>query len=103
MLRLLGLLFICLGATAAALDWSDRGAEGFSFASLGSFWFRLHKDSLIGFQSGIENRVQPGLWESISAALQWPAAPTLGALGMAFLVLGMLLRIRAASKRAKRI
>lgn len=59
MLRVLGLLFIGLGATAAALDWSERGEDGFSFGSIGSFWFRLHKESLIGLQSGIENRVEP--------------------------------------------
>ncbi len=103
MLRVLGLLFIGLGATAAALDWSDRGEGGFSFSPIGSFWFRVHKESLIGLQSGIENRVDPGLWQTISPILQWPAAPTLGAIGILFVVLGMLLKIRAASKRAKRI
>lgn len=103
MLRVLGLLFIGLGATAAALDWSERGEDGFSFGSIGSFWFRLHKESLIGLQSGIENRVEPGLWEAVASVLQWPAAPTLGGIGLGFLVLGMLLKIRAAARRARRI
>ena len=104
MLRVLGLLFIGLAATAVALDATGR-EEGapFGFSSIGDFWFALHRESLIGLQSGIENRVDPGLWAAVSPALHWPAAPVLGGIGLGFLALGMVMKIRAAEKRAKRI
>ncbi len=103
MLRILGLLFVGLGATAAALDFTAQREGGFEFTSLGGFWFKLHKESLIGLQSGLENRVQPGVWEALEPALHWPAAPTLGGLGVALIMLGMFLKVRRAERRSRRI
>ena len=103
MLRILGLFFIGMGLTAAALDFYGRGEGGFAFSPIGKFWFDIHKTSLIGLQSGLENRVSPELWETIAPVLDLPAAPVLFGIGVAVLVLKALLKIRAANKRAERI
>ncbi|SET72874.1 hypothetical protein [Oceanicella actignis] len=104
-LRLGGLLLIGLAATLAALDLTEKGGgtgRG-AFRSLGEFWFAVHRESLIGLQSGIENRADPAIWAAIEPALHLPAAPVLGAAGVVLLALGMALKIRRAHKRARRI
>ena len=101
MLRLIGVLFL-LGAGAAAFhDLQQPGP--FAFSALGDWWFAWHKESLIGLQSGLENRVSLDAFATVEPVLYLPAAPLLGGIGLAFFVLGSLLRVRAANRRAARI
>ncbi len=102
MLRLIGVLLLLLGAAAAAHD-AALGAEEFAFSPLGDLWFQLHKESLIGLQSGLENRVSLDAFAAVEPVLYLPAAPLLGGVGLAFFVLGSLLKVRAANRRAARI
>ena len=102
MLRLVGVLFLLLAAAAAAHDFSQAG-DAFAFSPLGDLWFQLHKESLIGLQSGLENRVSLDAFATIEPVLYLPAAPLLGGIGLALFVLGSLLRVRAANRRAARI
>jgi hypothetical protein len=101
MLRLIGVLFL-LGAGAAAVH--DLQAPGpFAFSELGELWFTYHKESLIGLQAGLENRVSLEAFATIEPVLYLAAAPLLGAIGLAVFALGALLRVRAAKRRAARI
>jgi hypothetical protein len=105
MLRLLGIVFLLAAAAAAAHDYSQAQAAGeaFAFSELGGLWFQLHKESLIGLQSGLENRVSLEAYAVVEPVLFLPAAPLLGGIGAALFALGSVLRVRAANKRAARI
>jgi len=94
MLRFIGLAFLTLAAVALFADW--RGSEGgLAFASLGQRWFEVHQTSLIGLQSGLENRVsQTAFFDYVQPVLELPAAGVAAGLGLAFLILGQLRRRR---------
>jgi hypothetical protein len=94
MSRLLGSLAL-LGALACL--WRDYAAGVLPrLSSLAEVWAALHLDSLIGFQSGLENRLSPDAFlDYVLPVLELPAAPALGALGLLLLALGAALRRRA--------
>lgn len=102
MLRFFGILFLLLGAVAAGYDYLQTG-KMLEFSALGDIWFDLHKASLIGLQSGLENRVSLQAFSTVSPVLKLPAAPLFGGTGLVLFVLGSLLQIRAANRRAARL
>ena len=88
MLRLAGIVFLALAALALAADLTGSGG-GFELASIGQRWSELHRPSLIGLQSGLENRVSPTVFfDYVLPALELPAAVVTGVIGAALLALG---------------
>jgi hypothetical protein len=90
MLRFFGILFLVLAAAALWADWR-RSSGGLEPASFAEHWAAVHLDSLIGLQSGLENRVHPAAYlDYVLPVLELPAAPTLALLGAAMLALARL-------------
>lgn len=44
-----------------------------STLSLGAIWFRIHVDSLVGFQALIEQAISPAVWPTVQVLLEIPA------------------------------
>lgn len=87
MLRLLGYLCLGLGLLALWADVTGRTEGGAAFASIAARWFQLHPTSLIGLQSGLENRVHPDAFFSyVLPVLELPAAGTAAVLGAVMLL-----------------
>ncbi|HET6469508.1 MAG TPA: hypothetical protein VFG43_14135 [Geminicoccaceae bacterium] len=55
--------------------------------SLGSLWYGVHANSLVGFQGLIERGVSPALWPPILWLLLLPAWLTFGVPGLALVLL----------------
>lgn len=64
----LGVVLLACGALAGLYELVTQAAQ-----SLGSIWFRIHGNSLVGFQALIEKRISPTAWPPIQALLTWPA------------------------------
>jgi hypothetical protein len=89
-MRLAALILLALALAALAADLVGGRA-----ASFGERWAELHRGSLIGLQSGLENRVHPDLFfDWVLPVLQLPAAATLAVLGLALFLAGTLARRR---------
>lgn len=90
-LRAFGWLFLALAAAALWADWAERGEGGLTPASIGQRWYEIHETSLIGLQSGLENRVNPDLFfDWVLPVLELPAAPSVAVLGAGFLLVARL-------------
>ena len=95
MLRWTGWACLALALLALWRDWAGSGEDGLALAPLGQRWGELHRNSLIGLQSGLENRVAPGLFfDYVLPVLELPAAVVAGGLGLVLLGLGAALRRR---------
>jgi hypothetical protein len=78
-----------IGAILLVLASASLVAQLFSFLAqgayrpiaLGSIWYEVHANSLVGFQALIEQRVSPAVWPPISWVLGLPAWLVLGLLG----------------------
>ncbi len=59
---------------------------------LGTMWYRVNANSLVGFQAGIEkglgSTVGPAVWMPIAFVLRLPAWLVFGVLGVLFMLLG---------------
>jgi hypothetical protein len=55
--------------------------------SLGSLWYGVHANSLVGFQALIEKRLSPSLWPPILWLLLLPAWLTFGVPGLLLVIL----------------
>lgn len=88
MLRLVGLVFLLLGAVVLAADMLRADGEPFRLTALGEWWFWLHPGSLQLLQPAIERHLSPALWDpGMQTLLEWPLAPELFALsGLCFVV-----------------
>ncbi len=76
------LLFAAMLLVREAVRWLS--GEGWSPIPLGQIWFDIDPASLNMLQAGIQRRLSPSLWEDvIQPVLTWPAAPMVGALGLA--------------------
>ena len=65
-------LLLAGGAVAVAeLLTMLQGAP--STLSIGAIWYRIHGNSLVGFQALIENRLSPLLWPPLQWLLTLPA------------------------------
>jgi hypothetical protein len=87
-MRLAGLILVALALVALGADLSQG-----EVASLGERWAELHRSSLIGLQSGLENRVHPdAFFDYVLPVLELPAAACLAVPGLALLLLARLRR-----------
>jgi hypothetical protein len=69
----LGVVLLACGALAGLYELATWARGAHAPSSLGSIWFLIHGNSLVGFQALIENRVSPAAWPPIQALLIWPA------------------------------
>lgn len=67
----LGTVLLACGVIAGLYELVTW-ARGHAPTSLGSIWFRIHGNSLVGFQALIEKRISPMVWSPIQALLIWP-------------------------------
>jgi hypothetical protein len=66
-----GLLIAGAAAAVAELLATLQGAP--ATLSLGAIWYRIHANSLVGFQALIENGLSPLIWPPIQWLLTLPA------------------------------
>jgi hypothetical protein len=89
-------LLVAGGAVAVAeLLTMLQGAP--STLSLGAIWFRIHANSLVGFQALIEKQLSPLVWPPIQWLLTLPAWLVLVPPG---LLLALLCRDRGTGERS---
>ena len=69
----LGVALLIAGAAAALADLVTVVQGAPMTYSPGAIWFRIHANSLVGFQGLVENHVAPWLWPPIQQLLTWPA------------------------------
>lgn len=96
MLRLLGLIFAVLAGIVRAQDMQGEGARA---AELGELWFEYHKESLIGLQSGLENRISPDAFLAVEPVLYLPAWMVFAGLAAVFWGLALLIRVLRPPRR----
>ena len=96
MFRWLGRTFNSIGFAILGADFAGFGPGSSGdgpLASLGSWWFWLHKDSLQMLQPAVERHISPDLWDpGIQTLLEWPASVQFIVLGVVFSGLSRLLR-----------
>ena len=102
MLRLLGLILVAAGGY---VWWTDQGnveVQGVAprLTEFGELWFDLHKESLIGLQSGLENRVSPEAFQAVEPILFQPAAYVIGGAGLALWALALVFALLRPRRRA---
>jgi hypothetical protein len=83
----LGLALAVLAAAALVAQLFSLLAQGgYVPVSLGSIWYGLHPNSLVGLQALVENSLSPALWPPVFWLLQLPAWLVAGVLGAALLL-----------------
>jgi hypothetical protein len=84
----LGILLLVI-AGAAGLAWIMGLflAPGGMAVSIGSIWYGIHANSLVGFQALVEKSVGAAAWAPVQALLVWPTWLTLGLPGLALVLL----------------
>jgi hypothetical protein len=87
-----GIGLLVAGAAAAVAEFLTMLQGAPSTLSLGAIWFRIHANSLVGFQALVEQGLTPALWPPIQWLLTLPAWLVLAPPG---LVLVLLCRARA--------
>ena len=78
----LGAVLLACGVLAGMYELATGTAQ-----SLGSIWFRIHGNSLVGFQALVEKGISPAAWPPIQALLIWPVWVVLGAPGLVLILL----------------
>jgi hypothetical protein len=68
-----GVGLLVAGAAAAVAEFLTMLQGAPSTLSLGAIWFRIHANSLVGFQALIEKQLAPWLWPPIQELLILPA------------------------------
>ena len=90
----LGVGLLVAGAAVAVAELLTLLQGAPSTLSIGAIWFRIHGNSLVGFQALIENRLTPLFWPPIQWLITLPAWIVLVPPG---LVLVLLCRNRSRS------
>jgi hypothetical protein len=90
----LGIGLLVAGAAAAVAEFLTMLQGAPTTLSLGAIWYRIHANSLVGFQASIEQGLTPALWPPVQWLLTMPAWLVLAPPG---LVLALLCRARARS------
>ncbi|MCB2009612.1 MAG: hypothetical protein KDF64_03215 [Geminicoccaceae bacterium] len=86
---LYGLAFVLLvfaGATAIAEIFHMLASGVYRPVSLGSIWYSLHGNSLVGFQALIEKNISPLVWSPVQLILTMPTWIVLGVPGLILLL-----------------
>lgn len=76
------ILLVTAGACAVAELLHMTAGSGYQPVSLGSIWFNIHANSLVGFQALVEKQISPAVWSPIQFMLEWPAWLVLAPLGL---------------------
>jgi hypothetical protein len=69
----LGIGLLVAGAAAAVAEVLAMVLGAPATLSIGAIWFRIHANSLVGFQALIENGITPLVWPPIQWLLTLPA------------------------------
>jgi hypothetical protein len=69
----LGIVLLLAGAAVGVAELLTLVQGARSTLSLGAIWFRIHANSLVGFQALIENGISPALWPPVQVLLEIPA------------------------------
>jgi hypothetical protein len=83
----LGIGLLVAGAAAAVAEFLTMLQGAPSPLSLGAIWFRVHANSLVGFQALIEQGLTPALWPPIQWLLTLPAWLVLAPPGLLLVLL----------------
>lgn len=75
------LLVVAGGCGVAELLHLTAGS-GYRPVSLGSIWFNLSANSLVGFQALVEKQISPAVWSPIQFLLEVPAWLILAPIGL---------------------
>ena len=75
------------GAAAALAEFLATLQGAPSTLSVGAIWFRIHANSLVGFQALIEKGLTPALWPPIQWLLTLPAWLVLAPPGLLLVLL----------------
>jgi hypothetical protein len=79
----LGFALVLIAAATLLAQGLNYLAGGSTTAvSLGSIWYGIHANSLVGFQALVEKGLGPALWVPLRQLLTWPAWLTLGVPGL---------------------
>lgn len=70
---ILGIVLLLAGAAIALAELLTYVQGARSSLSAGAIWYRVHANSLVGFQSLVENGLSPAVWPPIQFVLQIPA------------------------------
>lgn len=81
------LLLIVAGAAAVAQIFSLLVNASYQPVALGSIWYNIHANSLVGLQALIEKSISPALWPPVLWLLRLPAWLFFGVLGGMLLLL----------------
>ena len=69
----LGVALLVAGGAVAVAELLTRLQGAGSPLSIGAIWFRIHANSLVGFQALIEQGLTPLLWPPLQWLLTLPA------------------------------
>ncbi len=70
----LGILLLIVGAASGVAEVLFTLAEGgHQSLALGTVWYRLHADSLLGLRTTVEESLTPVLWTPVTYLLALPA------------------------------
>jgi hypothetical protein len=83
----LGVVLLVAGAGAAVAELLAMLQGAPSRLSLGVIWFRIHANSLVGFQALIEKQLTPLLWPPIQWLLTLPTWTVLVPPGLLLILL----------------
>jgi FtsH-binding integral membrane protein len=84
----LGVGLLVTGGAVAVAELLTMLQGAASTLSIGAIWFRIHANSLVGFQALIEQRLTPLLWPPIQWLLTLPAWLVLVPPGLLLVLLG---------------
>lgn len=80
-------LLVAAAITGVAQLLVIAAAGGYRPLSLGSIWFHLHANSLVGFQALVEKTLGSAVWMPIQFLLTQPAVVVLAVPGVVLLLL----------------
>jgi hypothetical protein len=83
----LGVALLIAGAAAAVAELLTVWQGAPATLSLGAIWYRIHANSLVGFQALIENRITPLVWPPIQWLLTLPTWLVLSPPGLLLMLL----------------
>jgi hypothetical protein len=83
----LGVVFLVAGAAAAVAELLAMLLGATATLSIGAIWFRIHANSLVGFQALIENGITPLVWPPIQWFLTLPTWLVLAPPGLLLVLL----------------
>jgi hypothetical protein len=83
----LGVVLLVAGAAAAVAELLAMLLGATATLSIGAIWYRIHANSLVGFQALIENGMTPLVWPPIQWLLTLPTWLVLSPPGLLLMLL----------------